>query len=74
MDDGSLCTYGPGALFRRHECGDVAAATLEHSRMEQELVHDGWSLEQMTTERRSGLERRHATRGSDRRRSLKLVR
>jgi hypothetical protein len=40
--------------------------------LEQQLVRDGWSLEQMTTERRSGADRRMAAR-SDRRRDLRLI-
>ena len=74
MLEGSLSIYGPGRQFRRHDCEDDVAALLEHSSIEQELVRDGWSLERMTTERRSGAERRGGTRGRDRRRGLKLVR
>jgi hypothetical protein len=73
MEDASLAVYGPGELFRQHDYEDVVAATLAHSTLEQELVRDGWSLEQMTTERRSRSERRTQTRG-DRRRGLRLVR
>ncbi len=72
MDGGSLAVYGPGDLFRRHLYGDVAAATLEHSSIEQQLVRDGWSLERMTTERRSGADRRKSVR-PDRRRALRLI-
>ena len=69
---GSCTVYGPGDLFRQHAYDDVAAAMLEQSRLEQELVRDGWSLERMTTERRSGADRRRSAR-SDRRRGLRLV-
>jgi hypothetical protein len=72
MDGGSLAVYGPGELFRDHHYDDDAAATLEHSTLEQELVRDGWSLERMTTERRTGGDRRKAVR-ADRRRRLRLV-
>jgi hypothetical protein len=72
VEGGTLAVYGPGAAFRRHEFTDAAAAMLEHSTLEQELVGDGWSLEQMTTERRSGRERR-GTVAVDRRRGLRLV-
>jgi hypothetical protein len=72
MKKGSISVYGPGSSFRRHEYEDTAAATLEHSTLEQELVREGWSLEQMTTERRSGRERR-GTVSAERRRGLRLV-
>ncbi len=72
MAGGSLAVYGPGTLFRRHSYDDDAAAMLEHSTLEQQLVRDGWSLERMTTERRSGADRRKAGR-SDRRPGLRLV-
>ena len=72
MDGGSLAVYGPGELFRSHCCEDDAAATLEHSIIEQQLVRDGWSLERMTTERRSGDEQRKNAR-PDRRRPLRLI-
>jgi hypothetical protein len=72
MDRGSLGVYGPGDLVRHHCCYDDAAAVLEHSTLEQQLVRDGWSLEQLTTERRSGADRRTTARG-DRRRGLRLV-
>jgi hypothetical protein len=72
MDGGSLAVYGPGELFRRQHYGDDAAATLEHSTLEQQLVGEGWSLERMTTERRTGSERRTTVR-ADRRRGLRLI-
>jgi hypothetical protein len=72
MEKGSLTVYGPGASVHRDEYTDAAAAILEHSILEQELVRDGWSLERMTTERRSGRERR-GTIAIDRRRGLRLV-
>jgi len=73
VEDGSIDIAGPGAQRRRHECADDCDALLEHSALEQQLVRDGWSLERMITERRSGRERRSNTRGQDRRRGLRLV-
>jgi hypothetical protein len=72
MDGGSLAVYGPGDRYRHHIYDDRAAAMLEHASLEQQLVRDGWSLERMTTERRSGSDRRKTVR-SDRRRGLRLV-
>lgn len=72
MDGGSLAVYGPGDLFRHERYGDDAAATLAHSTLEQQLVGDGWSLERMTTERRTGSDRRRTVR-ADRRRGLRLI-
>ena len=71
-DGGSLAVHGPGDLFRHHAYDDGAAAMLEHASLEQQLVCDGWSLERMTTERRSGTDRRKIPR-TDRRRGLRLV-
>jgi hypothetical protein len=68
-----LTIYGPGDLQTRHEYADSITAMLEHSAFEKDLVADGWSLEQLTTERRSGIERRSTARGADRRRDLRLV-
>jgi hypothetical protein len=73
MHRGSLAVYGPGGLVRYHSHDDDAAAMLEQSLVEQQLVRDGWSLERMTTERRSGADRRTRVRGNDRRRGLRLV-
>jgi hypothetical protein len=70
----AVTIYGPGELCAAHEYKDSMTAMLEHSAFERELVADGWSLELMTTERRSGVERRSSPRGSDRRRDLRLVR
>ena len=72
VDKGSIAVFGPGEDFRRHEFADAMTAMLEHDTIEQELVRDGWSLEQMTTERRSGLDRRQAA-PRERRRGLRLV-
>jgi hypothetical protein len=72
MDGGSLAVYGPGDLFRHQRYDDDVSATLEHSILEQQLVGDGWSLERMTTERRTGNDRRKTVR-ADRRRGLRLI-
>jgi hypothetical protein len=74
MEAGRLAVFGPGDRFHYVEFDDAVAALLEHSHIEQQLVRDGWSLEQMTTERRTGDDRRAQPRGPDRRRGLRLVR
>jgi hypothetical protein len=71
VDNGSIAVFGPGDDYRRHEYADTMTAMLEHATIEQELVRDGWSLEQMTTERRSGHDRRKG--GPRERRRLRLV-
>ena len=73
MDKGSLAIHGPGPLVRRQQFPDSVGATLEHTQLEQQLVVEGWSLEQMVTERRSGHDRRAVSRGPDRRNGLRLV-
>jgi len=45
--------YGPGALVRHRTFGEAMDATLHQADVEQALVLDGWTLEQLTTERRS---------------------
>ena len=72
VDKGSIAVFGPGDDFRRHEFADTMTAMLEHASIEQELVREGWSLEQMTTERRSGRDRRQGA-PRERRRGLRLV-
>jgi hypothetical protein len=69
---GSLVISGPGDAFQHRHYGDEVAAVIEHSALEQQLVRDGWSLERMTTDRRSGVDRRARARGE--RRRLHLVR
>jgi hypothetical protein len=73
LHQGSVAIYGPGGAFSRQEHADVVAATMALSALECELVRDGWSLEQLTTERRSGGERRGEPREGERRRALRLV-
>jgi len=72
MSGGSLTIQGPGAECRQQIYDDVAAAMFEQSSLEHQLVRDGWSLERMTTERRSGADRRASVR-TERRRGLRLV-
>jgi hypothetical protein len=72
MDGGSLAVYGPGELVRHQHYDDDAAATVDHSILEQQLVRDGWSLERLTTERRTAGNRRKTAR-ADRRRGLRLI-
>jgi hypothetical protein len=72
VDRGSIAVFGPGDEFRRHEFADTMTAMLEHATIEQQLVSDGWSLEQMTTERRSGADRRQSA-PRERRRGFRLV-
>lgn len=45
--------YGPGTLVHRRTFGEAIDATLHQADVEQSLVLNGWTLEQLTTERRS---------------------
>ena len=65
-----LLVYGPGNTQAVHEFQDPAECSTRESEMEQQLVAEGYALEQFT-DRRSGEERRTAPRGSDRRRDWK---
>lgn len=66
MDGTSVGVYGPGDRFSQLRFGESVDATLHQAAVEQTLVHDGWSLEHFTTERRShtdavvNVERRHS--------------
>ena len=63
-----LLVYGPGNRQAAHEFKDGVTCTHMESELERQLVADGFTLEQFT-DRRSGVERRSAARGSvDRRR------
>jgi hypothetical protein len=62
-----LLIYGPGNTQATHEFQDGVTCTQRESEIEQELVADGFTLEQFT-DRRSGLDRRSTARGGDRRR------
>ena len=53
IDGASVGVYGPGPRFCHSRFGEAMEATLHQAAVEQTLVHDGWTLEQFTTERRS---------------------
>jgi hypothetical protein len=66
IDGTSVGVYGPGGRFSHSRFGEAMDATLHQAAVEQGLVHDGFSLERFTTERRThtedivDMERRHA--------------
>jgi hypothetical protein len=65
IDGTSVGVYGPGNRFSHSRFGEAMDATLHQAAVEQTLVHDGFTLEHFTTERRSNadavnIERRHA--------------
>ena len=45
--------HGPGALVSRRTFDEAMEATLHQADVEQTLVQDGWTLERLTSERRS---------------------
>jgi hypothetical protein len=53
IDGASVGVYGPGARFSHSRFSEAMQATLHQAAVEQELVHDGWTLERFTTDRRS---------------------
>ena len=53
IDGTSVGVYGPGDRFSHSRFGEAMDATLHQAAVEQTLVHDGWTLEHFTTERRS---------------------
>jgi hypothetical protein len=63
-----LLIYGPGNSQATHEFPNVVACTTREAEIEQEMVAEGFILEQFT-DRRSGIDRRSTPRGEpDRRR------
>ncbi len=73
IDGAQVAVYGPGAQFNHSEFRELMDATLHHAALELKLVRDGWTLEGLTTERRS----RDAPRSTsfpERRSPLRLVR
>lgn len=52
IDGTAVAVYGPGGRVNHSRLGDEMDATLHQAAVEQSLVHDGWTLEQLTTERR----------------------
>ena len=53
IDGTGVGVYGPGGRFRKAIFPEELDATLHQAVVEQALVLDGWTLEQLTTERRS---------------------
>ena len=53
IDGTSVGVYGPGDRYYHSRFGEAMDATLHQAAVEQTLVHDGWSLEHFTTERRA---------------------
>lgn len=53
IDGTSVGVYGPGSRFSHASFGADIEATLHQAALEQSLVFGGWTLEQLTTERRS---------------------
>ena len=75
LEGRTVTIFGPGTRVADAQFAEEVEALLHQSALEQDLVRDGWSLEQLTTERRSGTDRRSRTgRGTDRRGALRLVR
>jgi hypothetical protein len=52
IDGTSVGVYGPGERFSHSTFTEALDATLHQAAVEQTLVLDGWTLEQLTTERR----------------------
>jgi hypothetical protein len=55
VSDGEIvAVYGPGARFSQSRFREELDAAVHQAAVEHELVLDGWTLEGLTTERRSG--------------------
>jgi hypothetical protein len=62
-----LHVHGPDAMANSHTFDDVITCMRYQADFERRLVGEGFSLERFVTERRTGLDRRTAARGFDRR-------
>jgi hypothetical protein len=65
--------YGPGALVSRRTFDEAMDATLHQADVEQALVLDGWTLEQLITERRLADRRASTTTRPERSSTLRIV-
>lgn len=69
-----LLITGPGAASSTYDADDAIDAVRYQLHLERGLVAEGYQLESFASaDRRSGYDRRSASRGSDRRRDLALV-
>ena len=57
IDGCSCAVYGPGPRFSHSRFGEEMDATLHQAAVEQSLVVNGWTLEQLTTERRVAIQK-----------------
>jgi hypothetical protein len=71
IDGTSVGVYGPGNRVSHCTFSEEMDATLHQADVEQALILDGWTLEQLTTERRVG--RPHTASPQPDRRNLRLV-
>ena len=69
-----LLVQGPGSTLETHDASDAIESVQYQSSLERSLVADGYLLTLFeSAERRSGVERRLASRGFERRQILQLV-
>jgi hypothetical protein len=68
-----VAVYGPGADFSLSRFPDSIDAMLHHAHVEEALIRAGWTLEQMTTERRAGPVTMTAGKGARTDQPLRLV-
>jgi hypothetical protein len=73
IEGASVEVYGPGTVVSRRTFGADMDATLHQADVEQGLVMDGWTLEQLTTERRSAYPEPPTATRSERRSTLRIV-
>lgn len=71
VDGPSLAVYGPGRRVSHSQFGEVMDATVQQAAVERSLVRQGWSLEQLTTERRAS--QTSAPPAVERRRTFRIV-
>jgi hypothetical protein len=70
IDGTSVRIYGPGERVSHCTFTEEMDATLHQADLEHALIRDGWTLEQLTTERRAAAVR---PRQPERRSNLRLV-
>ena len=73
IEGASVDVYGPGTLVSRRTFGAEMDATLHQADVEQGLVMNGWTLEQLTTERRAAYPAPSTATRFERRSTLRIV-
>ena len=73
LEGSAIGVYGPGPLVSRRTFAEAMDATLHQADVERALVVDGWTLEKLTTERRSADRKTYTSTRPERTGTLHIV-